>query len=176
MIELVDSTMAFATHGEGLILLKHGIFTFGDTARTAYQRMIDLVTIAEKHLARQRVKVCRRLIQQAISARRTLNDSFIILDEAQNSSIPQMKMFLTRLGFRSKMVVTGDVTQVDLPPNTPSGLVHAKNILKPIQGIGIIYFNERDVVRHELVKDIVKAYDKGNHTHEQNTDSPSADS
>jgi len=107
---------------------------------------------------------------------RTLNDSFIILDEAQNSSIPQMKMFLTRLGFRSKMVVTGDVTQVDLPPNTPSGLVHAKNILKPIQGIGIIHFNERDVVRHELVKDIVKAYDIGNHSHEGNSNPPPATS
>ncbi len=91
---------------------------------------------------------------------RTLNDSFIILDEAQNSTIPQMKMFLTRLGFRSKMVVTGDVTQVDLPQNISSGLVNAKNILKHIEGIGIVQFNEKDVVRHELVKDIVNAYEK----------------
>ncbi len=91
---------------------------------------------------------------------RTLNDSFIILDEAQNSTIPQMKMFLTRLGFRSKMVVTGDVTQVDLPQNISSGLVNAKNILKHIEGVGIIQFNEKDVVRHELVKEIVNAYEK----------------
>ncbi len=91
---------------------------------------------------------------------RTLNDAFVILDEAQNSTVPQMKMFLTRLGFRSKMVVTGDITQVDLPNNTPSGLIHAKNILKKIKGIRIIHFTEKDVVRHELVKHIVHAYEE----------------
>ncbi|NIQ00558.1 MAG: AAA family ATPase, partial [Nitrospinaceae bacterium] len=90
---------------------------------------------------------------------RTLNDAFIILDEAQNSTVPQMKMFLTRLGFRSKMVVTGDITQVDLPNGTKSGLIHAKSILKRLEGIGIIHFNEKDVVRHELVKEIVHAYE-----------------
>ena len=90
---------------------------------------------------------------------RTLNDAFIILDEAQNSTVPQMKMFLTRLGFRSKMVVTGDITQADLPDDTPSGLVHANNILKKIDGIRIIHFSEKDVVRHELVKKLVNAYE-----------------
>lgn len=90
---------------------------------------------------------------------RTLNDAFIILDEAQNSTVPQMKMFLTRLGFRSKMVVTGDITQVDLPNDNQSGLVHAKNILKSVDGIKIIRFQEKDVVRHELVKKIVHAYE-----------------
>ena len=90
---------------------------------------------------------------------RTLNDAFVILDEAQNSTVPQMKMFLTRLGFRSKMVVTGDITQVDLPTGTQSGLVHAKNILKKIDGISLINFNEKDVVRHDLVKHIVHAYE-----------------
>jgi phosphate starvation-inducible PhoH-like protein len=90
---------------------------------------------------------------------RTLNDAFVILDEAQNSTVPQMKMFLTRLGFRSKMVVTGDITQVDLPTGTPSGLVHAKNLLKKIDGIGLINFSEKDVVRHELVQSIVHAYE-----------------
>jgi phosphate starvation-inducible PhoH-like protein len=91
---------------------------------------------------------------------RTLNDAFVILDEAQNSTVPQMKMFLTRLGFRSKMVVTGDITQVDLPSGTKSGLINAKNILKNIEGISIIRFNEKDVVRHELVKKIVHAYEE----------------
>jgi phosphate starvation-inducible PhoH-like protein len=90
---------------------------------------------------------------------RTLNDAFIILDEAQNSTVPQMKMFLTRLGFRSKMVVTGDITQVDLPAGAKSGLVHAKHILKKIDGIKTINFQEKDVVRHELVQHIVHAYE-----------------
>ena len=90
---------------------------------------------------------------------RTLNDAFIILDEAQNSTVPQMKMFLTRLGFRSKMIVTGDITQIDLPSGTHSGLTNAKHILKNIDGIRIINFEEKDVVRHELVKKIVHAYE-----------------
>ncbi|QPJ62766.1 MAG: PhoH family protein [Candidatus Nitronauta litoralis] len=91
---------------------------------------------------------------------RTLNDSFIILDEGQNTTPEQMKMFLTRLGFRSKMVVTGDITQVDLPRGTLSGLIEAHEILKGIEGIKVIKFTERDVVRHELVKKIVRAYDR----------------
>jgi len=90
---------------------------------------------------------------------RTLNDSFIILDEAQNSTREQMKMFLTRLGFRSKMVITGDVTQIDLPKGSQSGLIHARDILKKVKGIRFIHFNENDVVRHELVKKIIMAYD-----------------
>lgn len=90
---------------------------------------------------------------------RTLNDSFIILDEAQNSTREQMKMFLTRLGFRSKMVITGDVTQIDLPKGSQSGLIHARDILKKVNGIKFIHFNENDVVRHELVKKIIMAYD-----------------
>lgn len=90
---------------------------------------------------------------------RTLNDSFIILDEAQNSTREQMKMFLTRLGFRSKMVITGDITQVDLPKGNKSGLIHVHEILKGITGIRFVHFNESDVVRHELVKEIIKAYE-----------------
>lgn len=89
---------------------------------------------------------------------RTLNDSFIILDEAQNSTPEQMKMFLTRLGFDSKAVITGDITQVDLPMNKISGLIQVQSILKGIAGISFVYLNERDVVRHELVQDIIKAY------------------
>lgn len=91
---------------------------------------------------------------------RTLDDSFIILDEAQNTTPEQMKMFLTRLGFNSKMVITGDITQIDLADNKRSGLVEASKVLKNIEGIEQIRFSEKDVVRHKLVQDIVKAYEK----------------
>lgn len=91
---------------------------------------------------------------------RTLDDSFIILDEAQNTTPEQMKMFLTRLGFNSKMVITGDVTQIDLPDGKKSGLKDAMRVLKNIDDIGIFKFTEKDVVRHHLVQDIVKAYEK----------------
>ena len=91
---------------------------------------------------------------------RTLDDAFIILDEAQNTTQAQMKMFLTRLGFNSKAIVTGDITQIDLPGTTRSGLVEAARILKNIDDIAIHYFTERDVVRHRLVQRIIKAYDK----------------
>jgi phosphate starvation-inducible PhoH-like protein len=90
---------------------------------------------------------------------RTLNDSFVILDEAQNTTSEQMKMFLTRLGFGSKAVVTGDITQIDLPPGRTSGLVEALKVVEGIEGIAAIYFDERDVVRHALVQQIVKAYE-----------------
>jgi phosphate starvation-inducible PhoH-like protein len=90
---------------------------------------------------------------------RTLNDAFVILDEAQNTTSEQMKMFLTRLGFGSKAVVTGDITQIDLPNPRASGLVEALKIVGEIEGIGIVYFDDTDVVRHKLVQQIVKAYD-----------------
>jgi phosphate starvation-inducible PhoH-like protein len=89
---------------------------------------------------------------------RTLNDSFIILDEAQNTSPEQMQMFLTRLGFGSKVVVTGDVTQVDLPRDQASGLIHVQDILRSVEGIAFIRFSHKDVVRHKLVQRIVEAY------------------
>ena len=91
---------------------------------------------------------------------RTLNDSFVILDEAQNTTSEQMKMFLTRLGFNSKAVITGDVTQIDLPNDRRSGLVEAIDVVGKIEGISLIYFDERDVVRHSLVQRIIKAYDE----------------
>lgn len=91
---------------------------------------------------------------------RTLDDSFIILDEAQNTTPEQMKMFLTRLGFGSKAVVTGDITQVDLPSGTRSGLGEVRHILKDVPGIGVVYLTERDVVRHELVQKIILAYEQ----------------
>lgn len=90
---------------------------------------------------------------------RTLNDAFIILDEAQNTGPEQMKMFLTRLGFSSKTVITGDITQIDLPDKKSSGLVEAQSILKGIKGIKFVYFSEKDVVRHPLVQKIIKAYE-----------------
>jgi phosphate starvation-inducible PhoH-like protein len=90
---------------------------------------------------------------------RTLNDSFIILDEAQNTTSEQMKMFLTRLGFHSKAVITGDVTQVDLPSGKLSGLVEVQDVLREVSGIRFVYFTERDVVRHELVQQIIRAYE-----------------
>jgi phosphate starvation-inducible PhoH-like protein len=90
---------------------------------------------------------------------RTLNDSFVILDEAQNSTPEQMKMFLTRLGFDSKTVITGDVTQVDLPADRMSGLVHAQQVLQKCPGLRFVHFTPKDVVRHELVQEIIRAYD-----------------
>ena len=90
---------------------------------------------------------------------RTLNDSFIILDEAQNTTPEQMKMFLTRFGFGSKMVITGDITQIDLPGGKTSGLKDASKILKDVPGIGIVKFSGQDVVRHEIVGSIIKAYE-----------------
>ncbi len=91
---------------------------------------------------------------------RTLDESFIILDEAQNTTREQMKMFLTRLGFGSKVVVTGDVTQIDLPDGKVSGLIEATRVLRNVEDIGIVRFSEKDVVRHKLVQDIIKAYDR----------------
>lgn len=91
---------------------------------------------------------------------RTLNNSFVILDEAQNTTSEQMKMFLTRLGFSSKAVITGDITQIDLPPGKVSGLIEAREILSGIEGIYFSYFTEVDVVRHPLVQDIIRAYEK----------------
>ncbi len=91
---------------------------------------------------------------------RTLNDAFVILDEAQNTTSEQMKMFLTRLGFNSKAVVTGDVTQIDLPTGRRSGLIEAVEVVAKVTGISIIYFTERDVVRHTLVQQIIRAYEE----------------
>lgn len=91
---------------------------------------------------------------------RTLNNAFIILDEAQNTTASQMKMFLTRLGNQSKAIITGDITQVDLPKKTLSGLVNVEKILKGIEGIEFVYFSNKDVVRHKLVAEIIKAYEK----------------
>lgn len=102
---------------------------------------------------------------------RTLDDSFIILDEAQNTTREQIKMFLTRLGFNSKMVITGDITQIDLPDSNKSGLIDAMRILKNVDDIAVMRFTEKDVVRHKLVQDIIKAYERASEQkRERNTE------
>src|SRR5438477_1215992 len=105
---------------------------------------------------------------------RTLNDSFVILDEAQNTTSEQMKMFLTRLGFGAKAVITGDVTQIDLPSGRTSGLVEAMKVVGHIEGISFVYFDDRDVVRHKLVQHIVKAYETFSNVTGGNGGAPSA--
>jgi phosphate starvation-inducible PhoH-like protein len=92
---------------------------------------------------------------------RTLNNAFILLDEAQNTTPMQMKMFLTRMGPESKMIVTGDISQVDLPPRQQSGLIDSVRILENVKGIGLVTLDDKDVVRHKLVRDIIEAYSKG---------------
>ncbi len=126
--------------------------------RPLYDALFDMLGAEsfQKHQERGDIEVAPLAYMRG----RTLDDSFIILDEAQNTTSEQMKMFLTRLGFNSKMVVTGDITQIDLPDGKKSGLKEALSILKNIDGIGITRFNEKDVVRHRLVQDIIKAYEK----------------
>jgi len=106
---------------------------------------------------------------------RTLNDSFVILDEAQNTGPEQMKMYLTRLGFSSKSVITGDITQVDLPENKVSGLIDIQGILKGIEGIEFVYFSDKDVVRHPLVQDIIKAYERADERRQRNRQPPTSE-
>ena len=126
--------------------------------RPLYDALFDMLGAEsfQKHQERGDIEVAPLAYMRG----RTLDDSFIILDEAQNTTSEQMKMFLTRLGFNSKMVVTGDITQIDLPDGKKSGLKEALAILKNIEGIGITRFSEKDVVRHRLVQDIIRAYDK----------------
>ncbi len=110
--------------------------------------------------ARQQERGCIEGAPLAYMRGRTLDDAFIILDEAQNTTPEQMKMFLTRLGFNSKIVITGDITQIDLPDKRKSGLIEAVRVLKNVEDISIRRFSEKDVVRHKLVQDIIKAYEK----------------
>ena len=126
--------------------------------RPLYDALCDMLGAEnfQKHQERGDIEVAPLAYMRG----RTLDDSFIILDEAQNTTTEQMKMFLTRLGFNSKMVVTGDITQIDLPDGKRSGLKEAIKVLKNIEDIGVVRFNEKDVVRHRLVQDIIKAYEK----------------
>jgi phosphate starvation-inducible PhoH-like protein len=126
--------------------------------RPLYDALYDMLDIE-----RSRKLIERGLIEIAPLAfmrGRTLNDSFIILDEAQNTTSEQMKMFLTRMGYDSQAVVTGDITQIDLPRDKKSGLKEVRHILKDIKGIQFIMFSKQDVVRHSLVQDIIEAYDR----------------
>ncbi len=128
--------------------------------RPLYDALYDMLEAerVEKLVERASIEVAPLAFMRG----RTLNDSFIILDEAQNTTQEQMKMFLTRQGFNSKMVVTGDLTQMDLPMGRRSGLLDAVDILKGVEGISFVQFDERDVVRHSLVQRIVRAYEKYN--------------
>ncbi|MEW5747060.1 MAG: PhoH family protein [Nitrospirota bacterium] len=126
--------------------------------RPLYDALFDMMEIekATKLIERGIIEIAPLAFMRG----RTLNDSFVILDEAQNTTPEQMKMYLTRLGFGSKTVVTGDITQIDLPPDRTSGLVEAIRILRDVNDIKIVHFSERDVVRHRLVQEIVKAYER----------------
>jgi len=134
--------------------------------RPLYDALHDMVDFdrARKMLEKGVIEVAPLAFMRG----RTLNDSFVILDEAQNTTPEQMKMFLTRLGYGSKAVITGDVTQIDLPSGKPSGLKHAVHILRAVDGIRFCYFTERDVVRHRLVRDIITAYDRADAEAEKN--------
>jgi phosphate starvation-inducible PhoH-like protein len=117
--------------------------------------MIDY-DLMKRHMEQDVIEV----IPLAYMRGRTLNEAFIILDEAQNTTISQMKMFLTRMGLGSKIVISGDVTQIDLPRPSASGLVDALSRLRDIQGVSVVQLNKSDIVRHRLVQEIVKAYEE----------------
>ena len=125
--------------------------------RPLYDALYDMIEVerAERFIERGTIEIAPIAFMRG----RTLNDAFVILDEAQNTTSEQMKMFLTRLGFGSKAVVTGDITQIDLPVGRTSGLVEAMKVVSKIDGISFVYFDDRDVVRHKLVQQIVKAYE-----------------
>ena len=125
--------------------------------RPLYDALYDMMEVdrVERLLERGTVEIAPLAFMRG----RTLNDAFVILDEAQNTTSEQMKMFLTRLGFGSKAVVTGDITQIDLPNARTSGLVEALKVVSQVEGIAFVYFDEKDVVRHRLVQQIVKAYE-----------------
>lgn len=137
----------------------------GDLQQKINPYLKPLYDFLEEFLGYERVerlmeKKLLEVVPLAYMRGRTFKDSFILLDEAQNTTPLQMKMFLTRFGSGSKMVITGDVTQIDLEKNQKSGLLHAWKILKDINDIGFVELTEEDIVRHDLVKKIVKAYDK----------------
>jgi phosphate starvation-inducible PhoH-like protein len=133
--------------------------------RPLYDALHDMMDIEQVHRYLDQAVI--EVAPLAFMRGRTLNSSFVILDEAQNCTKEQMKMFLTRMGFDSKYVVTGDVTQIDLPTHAPSGLMEARRILEGIEGIHFQYFSEVDVVRHRLVRQIVKAYERNGSNREK---------
>lgn len=126
--------------------------------RPLYDALDDMIPSEKLKLNIEKRMI--EIVPLAYMRGRTLNNAYVILDEAQNATDLQMKMFLTRLGANSKAIITGDITQIDLPPKTISGLVQAKEILRSIDGVGFVYLDKSDVVRHKLVKDIIDAYEK----------------
>jgi phosphate starvation-inducible PhoH-like protein len=138
--------------------------------RPLYDALYDI--LGYEKVARMLERSIIEVAPLAFMRGRTLNDSFIILDEAQNTTSEQMKMFLTRVGFNSKAVVTGDVTQIDLPRSQTSGLKEALEVLAGIEGIRVVRFDERDVVRHQLVQKIITAYDRFERAREDGTGAP----
>lgn len=128
--------------------------------RPLYDALFDM--LGPEAFARQQERGAIEVAPLAYMRGRTLDDAFIILDEAQNTTPEQMKMFLTRLGFNSKIVITGDITQIDLPEKRKSGLIEAVRVLKNVDDIAIKRFSDKDVVRHKLIQDIIKAYEKYN--------------
>jgi phosphate starvation-inducible PhoH-like protein len=129
-----------------------------------YDALMDMLSM-EKVTAYTEQRVIE-VLPLAYMRGRTLNNAYVILDEAQNTTSMQMKMFLTRLGANSKAIITGDITQIDIPDKAHSGLIEAKNILQNIDGIDFVYFEPKDIVRHRLVKEIIKAYNNLNGTTE----------
>lgn len=128
--------------------------------RPLYDALFDMMgaEVFSRHMEKGSIEVAPLAYMRG----RTLDDAFIILDEAQNTTREQIKMFLTRLGFGSRMVITGDITQIDLPDAKKSGLVDAMNVLRNVEDISVTRFTEKDVVRHKLVQDIIRAYEKAN--------------
>lgn len=133
--------------------------------RPLYDALFDM--LGAESFAKQMERGCIEVAPLAYMRGRTLDDAFIILDEAQNTTREQFKMFLTRLGFNSKMVITGDITQIDLPDSRKSGLIDAMRVLKGINDIEITRFSEKDVVRHKLVQDIIRAYERSYNSEEK---------
>jgi len=145
--------------GEKLGFLPGDIYEkFSPYLRPLYDALLDMMEADKVGKLVERGII--EIAPLAFMRGRTLNDSFVILDEAQNTTSEQMKMYLTRLGYNSKTVITGDITQIDLPAGKTSGLIEAEKILSVIEGIKFIYFSEKDVVRHKLVQEIVKAYER----------------
>ncbi|MFC1891770.1 PhoH family protein, partial [Thermodesulfobacteriota bacterium] len=133
--------------------------------RPMYDALHDLMEFEEASRLIQKGVI--EVAPLAFMRGRTLNDSFVILDEAQNATTEQMKMFLTRLGFSSKAVITGDVTQTDLPDGRPSGLVEAGKLLNDVKGIKFVHFSRDDVIRHPLVQEIIDAYERNDSSKER---------
>ena len=140
----------------------HRAYETGQVRREDLDNLYDALEemIPSEQLRNYMEKSVIEIVPLAFMRGRTLNNAYVILDEAQNATGMQMKMFLTRLGPNSRSIITGDITQIDLPSYSQSGLVQVKEILKSVAGVGFVYFDKGDVVRHKLVKDIINAYEQ----------------